>query len=188
MTWLRKNTVQAAQRAVTDEKSKLEMVQRRGELEEKALEMDYSQQVLDRVLVKAPRAGVAVFADANDWQGRAVSVGERVLTLADPDKVELTVFLPVKDALDLEVGSEVTLFPNGSALRSYEATLKTVSYRAEPAHDGLLAYRLKAKFEVGEAPPRIGLMGMAKLRAGRAPLIYVLIRRPLATARQWLGW
>ena len=68
---------QAAQGAVTDERRKLEMVERRGELEEKALEMEYSQQLLDRVLVKAARDGVAVFADAEDWQGRAVSIGER---------------------------------------------------------------------------------------------------------------
>jgi multidrug resistance efflux pump len=179
---------QAAQGAVTDERSKLEMVQRRGELEEKALEMDYSQQLLDRVQVKAARAGVAVFADANDWQGRAVSIGERVLTLADPAKVELTVYLPVHDVMDLEPGSAVTLYPNGTALQSYAATLKTVAYRAEPAHDGLLAYRIKAQFDRGESAPRIGLMGMAKLRSDRAPLLYVLLRRPISAARQWLGW
>ncbi len=179
---------QAAQGAVTDERRKLEMVQRKGELEEKALEMEYSQQLLDRVLVKAARDGVAVFADANDWQGRAVSIGERVLTLADPAKVELTVFLPVRDVIDLAAGSIVTLYPNGSAFRSYDATVTTIAYRAEPAHDGLLAYRIKARFGAGDAMPRIGLMGMAKLRAGRAPLVYVLLRRPIAAARQWLGW
>ena len=179
---------QAAQRAVTDEKSKFEMVQRRGERDEKALEMDYSQQLLDRVLVKAPRAGVAVFADANDWQGRAVSIGERVLTLADPTKVELNVYLPVRDAIDLKAGSEVTLYPNGSAFAAFAATLKVVAYRAEPAHDGLLAYRLKAQFDPRAAAPRIGLQGMAKVRAGLEPLGYVLLRRPIATVRQWLGW
>jgi hypothetical protein len=178
---------QAAQRAVTDERSKLEMVKAKGDLEAKALEMEYSQQLLDRVQVKAVRDGVAVFADANDWQGRAVSIGERVLTLADPGKVELTVFLPVRDALDLDVGSAVTLYPNGSALQSFAATVKTIAYRAEPAHDGLLAYRIKARFDGGELP-RIGLMGMAQLRAGRGPLLYVLLRRPIAAARQWLGW
>jgi len=179
---------QAAQGAVTDERRKLEMVERKGELEEKALEMEYSQQLLDRVLVKAARAGVAVFADANDWQGRAVTIGERVLTLADPAKVELTVYLPVRDALDLAAGSPVTLYANGAALQTYSATLTTVAYRAETAHDGLLAYRIKATFAAREAAPRLGLQGMAKLRAGRAPLAYVLLRRPLAAARQWLGW
>jgi multidrug efflux pump subunit AcrA (membrane-fusion protein) len=179
---------QAAQAAVTDERRKLEMVERKGELEEKALEMEYSEQLLDRVLVKAARAGVAVFADANDWQGRAVSIGERVLTLADPTKVELTVYLPVRDALDLAVGSAITLYANGAAFQTYQATLKTVAYRAEPGHDGLLAYRIKATFDAHEAAPRIGLQGMAKLRAGHAPLAYVLLRRPLAAARQWLGW
>lgn len=179
---------QVAQAAVTDERRKLEMVERKGELEEKALEMEYSEQLIDRVLVKAARAGVAVFADANDWQGRAVSIGERVLTLADPNKVELAVYLPVRDALDLEAGSAITLYANGTAFQTYPATLKTVAYRAEPAHDGLLAYRIKATFDAHGTAPRIGLQGMAKLRAGHAPLVYALLRRPLAAARQWLGW
>jgi multidrug efflux pump subunit AcrA (membrane-fusion protein) len=179
---------QAAQGAVTDERRKLEMVERKGELEQKALEMQYSEQLLERVLVKAARAGVAVFADANDWQGRAVSIGERVLTLADPARVELTVYLPVRDVMDLEVGSPITLYPNGSAFETYPATLKTLAYRAEPTHDGLLAYRIKATFDGRTAAPRIGLQGMAKLRAGRVPLVYALLRRPIAAARQWLGW
>jgi len=179
---------QAAQGAVTDERRKLEMVERRGELEEKALEMEYSQQLLDRVLVKAARDGVAVFADADDWRGRAVSIGERVLTLADPARVELTVYLPVRDALDLSTGSPVTLFPNGSAFRTYAASVTRIAYRAEPAHDGLLAYRIKAAFDPHEVAPRIGLQGMAKLRAGHVPLVYALLWRPIAAARQWLGW
>jgi hypothetical protein len=179
---------QAAQLAVTDERSKLEMLMRKGQLEEKALEMEYSQQLLDRVRVKAARDGVAVFADQNDWQGRAVSIGERVLTLADPDKVELSIALAVKDAIELQTGSEVTLYPNGSALSSFDASLKSIAYRAEPTPDGQLAYRHKADFDSKSAAPRIGMMGTAKLRAGRVPLIYFALRRPLAATRQWLGW
>jgi hypothetical protein len=110
------------------------------------------------------------------------------LTLADPARVELTVYLPVRDALDLATGSPVTLFPNGSALRTYAASVTSIAYRAEPAHDGLLAYRIKATFVAHEVAPRIGLQGMAKLRAGRVPLVYALLRRPIAAARQWLGW
>lgn len=179
---------QAAQLAVTDQKSKSEIASKKGNLEEKALELDYSKDLLDRVRIKSPRDGVAVFADVNDWQGKAVALGERVLLLADPAKVELSVSLPVSEAIELPADASITLYPNGSALTSYDAVLTSAAYRAEPVPGGLLAYRLKARFIGTDVPPRIGLMGTAKVRGGRVPLIYYVLRRPLAFARQWLGW
>lgn len=179
---------QAAQMALSDEKSKLDMTLKKGNLDEKAVELDYSKELLDRVQIKAPRDGVAVFADVNDWQGKALSVGERVMTLADPSKLELAVSLPVAEAFDLQAGASVTLYPNGSLFASYDATLASAAYRAEPTPDGVLAYRLKARFDSGENLPRLGLMGTAKIRGGWAPMIYYVLRRPLAAARQWLGW
>lgn len=179
---------QAAQLALTEEKSKLDMTLKKGRLDEKAVELDYSKELLDRVRVKAPRDGIAVFADVNDWQGKAIAVGERVLTLADPAKVELSIALPVADAFDLAPGASITLYPNGSLFTSYDGTLTNAAYRAEPTPDGVLAYRLKARFASADLPPRLGLMGMAKVRGNWAPLAYYLLRRPLAATRQWLGW
>jgi hypothetical protein len=179
---------QAAQRAVMDNRSKADIATKKGELEEKALELDYSKDMLDRVRVKAARDGVAVFADVNDWQGKAVATGERVLVIADPAHVELSISLPVSDAIDLPSDAAITLYPDGSAFTSYDAVLTNAAYRPEPTPSGLLAYRLKAKFTGAGAPPRLGLMGMAKVRGGRVPLVYYVLRRPLASARQWLGW
>lgn len=179
---------QAAQLAVTDEKSKADLAARKGNLEEKALEMSYSKDLLDRIQVKAERDGVAVFTDINDWQGKAVSIGERVLLLADPAHVELSVSLPVSEVIELPADATVTLYPDGSALSSYDAVLISAAYRAEPTPDGVLAYRLKARFRDQDSTPRIGLRGTAKIYGGRVPLIYYALRRPLAAARQRLGW
>ncbi len=179
---------QAAQLALNDDKSKLEMTLKKGSLDEKSVELDYSKDALDRVQIKAPRDGVAVFADANDWQGRALSAGERVMTLADPAKVELAVALPVAEAFDLQPDASVTLYPNGSLFSSYDGHVTSAAYRAEPTPEGVLAYRVKVRFDGGEELPRLGMMGTAKVRGGWAPLIYYVLRRPLAGARQWLGW
>ncbi len=179
---------QAAQLAVTDERSKADIAAKKGNLEEKALELDYSKDMLDRVRVKASRDGVAVFADVNDWQGKAVAIGERVMVLADPAQVELSVSLPVADAIELPADAPITLYPNGSVLTSYDAVLSSAAYRAEPVPGGLLAYRLKARFTGKGMPPRIGLMGTAKVYGGRVPLLYYVLRRPLAALRQRLGW
>ncbi|SEI88033.1 efflux RND transporter periplasmic adaptor subunit [Frateuria terrea] len=178
---------QSAQLAVTDDKSKLQMAERLGDLKQKQVDLGYSADQLARVQVKAERAGVAVFADVNDWTGKAVSVGEKVLVLADPAKVELTGYLPVGDQLALAAGADVTFYPKASPFSAFHAQVDSVAYKAAPTDEGILAYRVKAHFTGAGAPPRLGLMGTARLYGGRVPLAYLLLRRPLATLRQWVG-
>jgi multidrug efflux pump subunit AcrA (membrane-fusion protein) len=178
---------QSAQLAVTDDKSKLQMAERLGDLKQKQVDLDYTADQLARVQVKAERAGVAVFADVNDWTGKAVAVGEKVLVLADPARVELTGHLPVGDQLALAPGADVTFYPKASPFTAYRARIDSVSYKAAPTEEGILAYRVKAHFVDEGAPPRLGLMGTARLYGRHVPLAYLLLRRPLATLRQWLG-
>ncbi|HET8553238.1 MAG TPA: HlyD family efflux transporter periplasmic adaptor subunit [Rhodanobacteraceae bacterium] len=178
---------QSAQLAVTDDKSKLAMAERLGELKQKQVDMNYAADQLARVKVKAERAGVAVFADANDWTGKAVSVGEKVLVLADPDKVELTGYLPVDDQIALEPGADVTFYPKASPFSAWHGRIDSVAYKAALTEQGILAYRVKAHFDAGKTPPRLGQMGTARLYGHRVPLIYYVLRKPLATLRQWLG-
>lgn len=180
---------QAAQLAVTDdEKGRLEMNQRKGRMEEKSAELAYSEQLLDRVQVKAPRAGIAVFADASEWIGKAVTIGERVMQIADPARVEIAIRLPVSDAIEIEPAAPVTLYLTTAPQLSYSARLTYAAYKAEVTPDGIVAYRLKADFAPGESLPRLGLTGTAKVYGGWVPFVYYLLRRPLAAARQWVGW
>lgn len=178
---------QTAQLAVTDDKDRLDMALRKGKLEESAVELDYTARELARVKVNAPRAGVAVFSDPNDWNGKAVSIGEKVMLLADPASVELTAYVPVADNVDVVPGATLTLYPKSSPLASYDARIDTVAYRAEPTPEGVVAYRVKATFS-GAVKPPLGVMGTARIHGRWVPLAYYLLRRPLATARQWLGW
>lgn len=179
---------QTAQLAVTDNKGKMEMAQRRGLLAEKSVELEYSASQLSRVQVKAERAGVAVFTDVNDWIGKAVVIGEKILLIADPQQVELRIDLPASDIIAIEQGAEVALYPNASPIFTYSAHVKSLSYQAEPTASGVVAYRIKAQLDNAAALPRIGLMGTAKINGDRVPLIYYLLRKPLSAARQWLGW
>ncbi len=178
---------QAAQIAVTDDKGKLDMSLRRGVMGEKSVELAYVTELLGRVQMRSERAGIAVFSDVNEWQGKTVQLGERVLTLADPTKVELNIQLPVGERFNVTTGTEVTLYPNANPLSAYSARITQVAYSAEPTRDGQVAYRLKASFKPDEPILRIGLMGTAKLHGSRVPLLYYALRRPLTTLRQWMG-
>lgn len=179
---------QARQSAVTDPKARATLPTLQGKLEQQQAEVNYLKDQLARIEVRATEPGLAVFDDPNDWLGRPVAIGERVMLVADPEKVEVEVRLPVADAIDLEIGSPVRLFLNIDPERARDAVLTFASYQPQKGADGVLAYRAKATLNAGDPLPRIGLKGTAKLYGAEVPLAYSILRRPISAARQWLGF
>ncbi|QHF44349.1 multidrug transporter [Pseudomonas sp. S35] len=178
---------QAQQQALSDERSKASLAVLQGRREQALSEVAFLQENLKRTLITAPRAGVAVFDDPSDWVGRPVSLGERIMLVADPQQTQLEILLPVADAIELQPGAATLLFLNTDPSAPLPATLQRLSYRASPTPDGGMAYRLKAAFDSADPRLRVGLKGTAKVYAGRTSLIFFLLRRPLATARIWLA-
>lgn len=179
---------QVAQQAVFDEKGKLELAIRRGMVEKSVSEVKYLQSLLQRTEVRATAPGIVVLSDATSWIGRPVALGEQVMTLADPALAELRVELPVRDAIPLEIGSDVRFFMNISPDQPLDARLNWLAYKATENDQRQLAYSGRAHFDGEKTLPRIGLRGTARLYGDRAPVIYYLLRRPLAALRQWVGF
>ena len=179
---------QAAQTALVDDKSRAEITPRRGRMEEKAAELSFSRQLLNKTEVRSPRAGIAVFAEQSDWVGKNVVVGERVLTIADPNRVELLIHLPVADAIDFSLNTPVRLYLTSDPQHPLDGTLRYAAYKPEATPSGLAAYRLKADLAPLVKPPRIGLSGTARIYGKKVSLGYYLFRRPLTALRQRFGW
>jgi len=179
--------LRATQKAFTDAASKAEMAMRRALVDQKRAEVEYTESLLDRVDVRAPRDGIIVFSDPNDWLGKPVAVGERVMTIADPAHTGLNLWVPVGDAVNLESGAEVRVFLNTDPTRPLEAVIEQASYEAQVNDRGILAFKAKARFEAPGLKPRIGLKGTAKIYGEQVTLGYYLLRRPLSAIRQTLG-
>jgi len=176
----------SAQRAFADVEAKSRLDLLAARVEQKRAERNYAQELLARSEVRAERAGIAVFADAERWTGKPVQTGERLMEIADPRQAELRIELALGDAIDLEPGAEVALFLDSDPLDRHAARLERLAYESQTSAAGQLAYRLDASFT--EAPPRIGLRGTAKLFGQRVPLALYLLRRPLAALRQRVGF
>ena len=178
---------QAAQQAVFDDKSRAQLAVLKGRMDQRRAEADYAKSLLDRIRVTATRSGLALFDDPANWVGRPVALGERLLEIADPQRAELEIWLPVADAITLQPGAEIEFFLNVAPDAPRPARLRVASYDATMSPSGVLGYRLKASLADDKAPPRIGLRGTAKLFGERVTLFYYLMRRPLSAARQFLG-
>lgn len=178
----------ASQRAFDNPQSRRELTLLTGRAQQKRAELAGVELQLSRSQVTAPTDGVAVFSDANDWLGKPVVTGERIMQLADPQRPAMRIQLPVADAIALEPGAEVTLFLSAYPLQPLRGKILETSYQAQPGAEGVVSYRLLASIE--EAPPhaRLGLHGTAKLYGERVLLGYYLLRRPLAALRAWSGF
>ncbi|MES2821616.1 MAG: HlyD family efflux transporter periplasmic adaptor subunit [Pseudomonadota bacterium] len=174
-----------AQRAFADAESGARLDLLVARVEQKRAERDYARDLLARSEVRAERAGIAVFADAERWLGKPVRTGERLMVIADPAQGELRIELAVGDAIELQPRAAVALFLDSDPLHRHQARLERAAYEAQLTDAGHLAYRLDARFS--EAPPRIGLRGTAKLYGEPVPLLLYLLRRPLAAVRQAVG-
>jgi hypothetical protein len=177
---------QTSQQALTDAKAKPQLAMLTGKIEEKRAEVDFLQEQLSRARVLAPQDGVALFDDPTEWIGRPVAVGERIMRIAAPSDVEVEAWLPLADAITLPTGSSVSLYLNASPLFSVSAHLRYMAHDAAQRPDGSFAYRVRATLEA-PTEHRVGLKGTAKLHGRWVPLIYWVLRRPLATVRSTLG-
>jgi len=181
--------VAASQRAFDNPQSKSELTVLTGKAQQRRSELSGVQAQLERTQVTAPRAGVAVYSDPNDWLGKPVVTGERILLVADPAQPAMLVQLPVADAIALEVGAPVTLYLTAYPLQPLHGKILETSYQARLNEESVVAYRLLVSIDDGdEAVRRLGLHGTAKLYGERVVLGYYLLRRPIAAARAWLGW
>lgn len=176
----------ATQGAFSNAESSSQVALFKSRVDLKQAELEYAVSVLDRVVVRAERDGVAIFNDPKEWIGRPVSTGERILLLADPSDVKLRADLPVKQMLPLEEGASMVMFLDSDPVNPLDAQLERAGYEAQPQPDGTLAYTVLGRFEDG-ATPRIGLHGTAKIHSRSVPMFLYLFRRPLSELRQMLG-
>lgn len=178
----------ARQNAFRSDDSKAQLTTLQSRAEERRAELESIRSQLQRQTVVAPRDGVAVFADINDWLGKPVVTGERIMQLANPDRPAMLIQLPVADALTLEVGAPVSLFLTVRPLSPLTGKLIETSYQAVPTPEGVPSYRLRADIENADTGlARIGLKGTARIKGGWSVLGYEILRRPLASLRALTG-
>ncbi|SDY03850.1 Biotin-lipoyl like [Allochromatium warmingii] len=178
--------LKAEQKAFDHFDSKAELAALRGHVREKQAEVLYIEALLGRVEITAPHAGVLIYGDPNDWLGKPVVTGERIAQLAQPNALGVLIWLPVNDAIALQLGALIRVYLQVSPLDALEAELIQTSYQATLSPEGIAAYRLRGRLQTAE-PVHIGLRGVAKIYGESQPLLYWILRRPLGALRQWVG-
>ncbi|HZY19742.1 MAG TPA: HlyD family efflux transporter periplasmic adaptor subunit [Ramlibacter sp.] len=183
----RAELARAGSKAFGDDQSRADLLTLKARVDERQAEVASVEELLQRIQLRAPSAGLVIYSSPDEWIGRSLATGERIATVADPARAALTVHLAAEDVIAVSPGADVRFFQNVAPLSALDARLTVVGYEAEPTVDASLAYVLRAEFAGGTELPRLGLRGTAKVYGGYVPLGYYLLRRPLASLRRLLG-
>ncbi len=158
------------------------------EVERKRAELEYNQELVQRIQVRAPIDGIAIYSDPNDWVGKPLRIGERVMQVAATGNAELLLHLAVDDAITFSPGSRVVMFLNVAPLQPLEAKVRYVSFEAAATPEGALAYKVRASIaDDVQMLPRIGLKGTARIHGDQVSLFYYLFRKPISAVRRTFG-
>lgn len=178
----------ATQLAFEDSRGRQELGLAMAELALKTTERDFARDMFDQTTIKAPRAGVAIYSDKQALLGKPVAVGERIMLIGDPARVEVAMDVSVSDAIALKSGARVKIFLDSDPLHPREAEVTSADYLARARPGNTLAFRVVAKLLDAEAGlPRLGTRGTAQLYGDKVWLAFYLFRRPLSALRQWIG-
>lgn len=177
---------QNAQLMLNDPRARSQLAGALGKVAEKQAQADFLEGQAQRSRVLAPQAGIVLFDDPSEWIGRPVQTGERIMQVAAPDDVEIEAWVPIGDAIPLADDAPLHLYLATTPLSPLNGRLRYMSHRAVARPDGSYAYRVRARLDAPSGQ-RIGLKGTAKLGGERAPLIYWMLRRPLASIRQFIA-
>ncbi len=177
---------QTYQMALSDAKSKAQLALLAGKIEEKRAELAFAQEQQHRTTVLAPQAGIVLMDDPSEWIGKPVAVGERILRIATPGDIEIEAWIPLNDAIELPEKASVNLYLNASPLSPVSAQMRYLAHDAVQRPDGTYAYRLRASLSES-TDHRVGLKGTVRVQGTWAPLMYAVLRRPIAAVRIYWG-
>ena len=186
---------QASLTSFIDNKAKRDVAVATAEKSMAGARQDYARDRLSKTIVKAPKAGLAIYSDPTDWAGRPVATGEAIIRIANPARILLRIDAPLAIGETLQKGARVRMFMDSDPLNPIEAEITSASYYAQSTADGHMAYEAFASLknsnasipsnsENGSSPlpsselPRIGTRGVAKIYGGTTR----------SNSRQFRGW
>jgi len=179
--------LQSQQMAFTDPKAKAMIDVFNEMIKQEQAEVDYVKTLLKRTVVYAAHDGILIFDDPDEWLGRPVAIGEKIMLLANPDDIELKISMPVTESIELHDGGDVDFFLNIAPTRPLKALVRSINYSTHITPDNVVAYGISASFTEKSSIARIGLRGTARLFGPDTRLGVWALRKPINTIQQWLN-
>jgi multidrug resistance efflux pump len=176
-------------KALSEASARFRLAEIQAGLSEKSAQVDFLEEQIRQHAVTAPRSGVVSISEIEEIRGRPVSIGETLMTIADPEQLELELWLPLQTSLPVDAGDAVTVFLNSNPIDPYNGAVRYVTSQPQMRPDNSMGYRGRASLNEADKLPNsvLGQQGVARINTGIESLFMKLMRQPIAWIRQSVG-
>lgn len=190
-----KKEVQIAQeelnRALTlglsDEKSQSEISELQLKLDKAKIRQKLVEVQVGKLSIKAPVNGVAILQNPEEWRGKPVRVGEKIVILGDPEKTQLKAWIPEGDNLPIDINEPINVHLNIAPEKTLHAKLTFIANESVLSDAQVPSFVAEAEWEDKDPEVRLGLKGTAILYGEKVTLLYYLLRKPISSFRRMTG-
>lgn len=133
---------------------------------------------LKKISVPSPVTGTAIIEDPDQWPGKPVRIGEKILTIADLSQTKIKLWIPENDNVDVDPSRPIQVILNVSPETTLTATLAYVSNEVTLNKASLPSYVAEAHWLERDIDVKPGLQGTSILYGKKVTLFYYLIRKP----------
>ncbi|WP_320173976.1 HlyD family efflux transporter periplasmic adaptor subunit [Maridesulfovibrio sp.] len=172
-------------------KAKAELSILRFRLEQEKIRLQMAEYRASMLNVRADVPGSIIVDNPDEWRGRPVEVGQKVLMVVDPQNINLRIWLPEADNVNFSNSTEVKVLLNAFPDDSLNAHLKYVAQSVSVSPEGVPSVMAEGTFadlaDRADEKLRIGLKGSAVLYGDKVSVAYWLLRKPWASARRIMG-
>ena len=172
---------------LTDPKSRAQLAILALKLQKEKVNLSHAQWEASRLTVKAPETGVVILDNPDDWRGKPVQVGERVLSINDPTRTLVRIWIPEDDNIVLNADLPIKIFLNINPEHSYGARILYIANESSLSANHLPSFIAEAEWIEQPDDIKLGLKGTAILYGENVSLLYFLVRKPWAFLRSLAG-
>lgn len=173
--------------AFKEEKALAEVSILEAKLKKEQANLALAKYRASQLVVHSPQDGVTIFENPDEWRGKPVKVGEKVMMVSDPNHTKIRLWIPESDNIPLEMNKPIYIFLNVTPTVSREAKLEFISNASTVTPQNLVSFMAEAEWVNPNEDVKLGLKGSAILYGEKVSLIYWIIRKPWISLRNFLG-
>ncbi len=179
--------------ALASQNAKAELEIMKYKLKQEEIRLRMAEYRNARIQARAEQPGTVItIGNPDEWRGRPVEVGEKVLVITDPAAISLRLWISEADNVHFDEEAPVKILLNSMPDASFTARLDYVAQTVTLSDAGVPAVMAEGSFADMAADKlrllRIGLKGNAIIYGDRVSVAYWLLRKPWTSLRKIVGW
>ncbi len=171
-----------------DREARAELPVQRLEVARAEADVAFYAKQRSRAEVRSGQPGVIVLDDPDALVGSALQTGQVVLSVADPERTKLRLWVPASDVGFVQEGARVAIRLDSAPFHRISAIITRVGFDIRLSPEGVPSVMAEAIWteEGGEIQP--GQKGTAKVYGASTFLGMQILRKPLIAFRSLIGF